>query len=339
MEPEITPESQPEGAAPTKHAPVVIRGTVAQDLEIKTTESGKKVVNVLVAAHHFERDGQKLDADANKWHQATFWNEKAEQAAAQLKKGTRIELTGDQRLTEYDKDGATRTASEIRNPKYEVRSVEIKGMVAKDPELRTTEKGNVIARVLVAADEISKAGQRLDPAENKWHVALYFGDRAKEIAGELKKGMIVGLAGEHQVRTFTDKSNGEEREVSELVSPKVDIRSLEVKGTVAKDPELQFTANEKPYTRILIAADQVSKGAQKLDPEQNKWHYAVCWGDKAKEAVQTFKKGMDVQVTGEQRVSQYERDGRQFTSSELHMPKIEPLQRQQQRTQGQGLSR
>ena len=186
----------------------------------------------------------------------------------------------------------------------------------------------------MAADELSKAGQKLDPAENKWHVALFFGDRAKEIAGELKKNMVVSLAGEHQLRTFKDKTTGEDREISELVSPKVEIRSLEIKGMVAKDPELQFTASEKPFTRILIAADQVARGAQKLDPDQNKWHYAVCWGDKAKEAVQTFKKGMDVQVTGEQRVTEYEREGRQFTSSELHMPKIEPLQRQQQRSQG-----
>jgi single-strand DNA-binding protein len=334
MEPENQPEAQPGGVTQSKQTPVVIRGTVAQDPELRTTESGKKVVNVLVAAHHFERDGQKLSADDNKWHQATFWNEKAERAMAELKKGTRIELVGDQRLTEYEKDGATRTASEIRNPKYEVRSIEIMGMVAKDPELRTTEKGNVVARVLVAADEISKAGQKLDPAENKWHVALYFGDRAKEIAGELKKNMVVALAGEHQVRTFQDRTSGEPREVSELVSPKVEIRSLEIRGTIAKDPELQFTANEKPYARVLVAADEVTRGTQKLDPEQNKWHYAVCWGDKAKEAVQTFKKGMDVQVTGEQRVSQYERDGRQFTASELHMPKIEPLQRQQERSQG-----
>ena len=339
MESEITPDSQPEATATNKYPPVVIRGTVAQDIELKTTESGKTFANVLVAAHHFERDGQKLDSEEHKWHRATFWNEKAEQVVAQLKKGTRIELSGDQHLAEYEKDGATRSASEIRNPKYEVRSIEIKGMVAKDPEIRTTEKGNVIARVLVAADQLSKAGQKLDPEQNKWHVALFFGDRAKEIAVELKKNMIVDIAGEHQVRTFTDKTTGEKREVSELVSPKVDIRSLEIKGTVAKDPELQFTANEKPFTRILIAADQVTKGAQKLDPEQNKWHYAVCWGDKAKEAVQAFKKGMDVQVTGEQRMSQYEREGRQFTSSELHMPKIEPFQRQQQRSQGQGLSR
>jgi single-strand DNA-binding protein len=334
MEPENESEPQPEGAAPAKQVPVVIRGTVAQDPEIRTTESGKKVVNIRVAAHHIERDGQKLDAEENKWHQATFWNEKAERAVDELKKGTRIELAGDQRLTQYEKDGATRTASEIRNPRYEVRSVEIKGMVAKDPELRTTEKGNVVARVLVAADEISKAGQKLDPAENKWHVALFFGDRAKEIPGELKKNMVVALAGEHQVRTFQDRASGEDREVSELVSPKVEIRSLQIKGTVAKDPELQFTASEKPYARILVAADEVSKGAQKLDADQNKWHYAVCWGDKAKEAVETFKKGTDVQVTGEQRVTQYERDGRQFTASELHMPKIEILERQQQRSQG-----
>ena len=133
-------------------------------------------------------------------------------------------------------------------------------MVAKDPELRTTEKGNTIARVLVAADELSKAGQKLDPAENKWHVALFFGDRAKEIAGELKKNMVVSLVGEHQLRTFKDKTTGEDREVSELVSPKVEIRSLEIKGMVAKDPELQFTASEKPFTRILIAADQVARG-------------------------------------------------------------------------------
>jgi single-strand DNA-binding protein len=319
METEIIPESELEGAAPAKQSPVVIRGTVAQEPEIRTTESGKKVLNVLVAAHSIERDGERLDAEQNKWHQATFWNEKAEEAAAQLKKGTRIELSGDQRLVEYEKDGATRTASEIRNPKYEVRSLELKGMVAKDPELRTTANGNTIARVLVAADELSKAGQKLDPAENKWHVALFFGDRAKEVAGELKKNMVVSLAGEHQLRTFKDRSTGEDREVSELVSPKVEIRSLEIKGTVAKDPELQFTASEKPFTRILIAADHVSRGAAKLDPDQNKWHYAVCWGDKAREAVQTFKKGMDVHVTGEQRIAQYEREGRQREhGGELH---------------------
>ena len=102
-------------------------------------------------------------------------------------------------------------------------------------------------------------------------------------------------------------------------------------GTVPPPPQ--------PLARLPVAADRGARGGQKLDPAQNQWHYAVCLGDKAKEAVQTFKKGMDVQVTGEQRVAQYEREGQQFTSSELHMPKIEPLQRQQQRSQGQGLSR
>ena len=29
---------------------------------------------MLVAAHSIEREGQKLDAEQNKWHQATFWN-------------------------------------------------------------------------------------------------------------------------------------------------------------------------------------------------------------------------------------------------------------------------
>ena len=99
MEPETDPESQPEGTTPKKNPPVVIRGTVAQDIELKTTESGKTFVNVLVAAHQFERDGEKLDAEEHKWHRATFWNERAEQAVAQLKKGTRIELSGDQHLS------------------------------------------------------------------------------------------------------------------------------------------------------------------------------------------------------------------------------------------------
>jgi single-strand DNA-binding protein len=335
-------DPQPEGPESDKTtsvpSPVVIRGTVANDLDLRSTDSGRSFVNVRVAAYQMEQGGTRVDiTEDNKWHQATFWNEKAEQAVAELAKGSKIELTGNQKIVSYEKDDATRTASEIRNPVYTVRSIELKGMVAKDPELHVTDNGTVIGRVLVAADDVRKAGQKLSPEENKWHQAVFFGERAKAVTSELKKGMVVHLAGEHQVRSYDDK-DGTARTASEIISPKVDIRSLEIEGTVARDPEVSYTQAGKPFTRVSIAADRVTRGNEALNPDENKWHSAICWGDKALAAAESYKKGMDVRVSGEQRIAQYEgRDGRQHISSELHMPKIEPFQRE--RAQDRSLTR
>jgi single-stranded DNA-binding protein len=333
-------QNSESGTAPKAKLPsIVVKGTVAKDLELHSTPSNKTFVNVLIAAHNV--NGQKIDPEdkTKKWHQATFWNDKADQVMAELAKGSKIQISGQQQLNEYDKDGEKRFSSEIRNPKYEVLTIEVKGTVAKKPELYTNDKGVHIATVLVAADEISKAGKKLEAGEHKWHNAVFFNDRAKEVVDELKKGMVVNLTGEHQMKSFKDKKTGEVREASEIIAPKVEILSLTIRGTITKDLELKVNTNDTPYTRISIAADHVTRGSQTLDADSNKWHQVVCWGDKAKEAVETYKKGMEVMVTGEQRISHFQgrENGQAMTTSEIHMPKIEPFQRQ--RSQAQGIAR
>ena len=112
---------------------------------------------------------------------ATFWNEKPSRRSRSLKKGTWSSSPAISTSSNAEKDGGGHAHRE-RDPEPEVRGPlarDGRGWWPSDPELRTTEKGKTIARVLVAADEISKAGQKIDPSENKWHVALFFGDRAK----------------------------------------------------------------------------------------------------------------------------------------------------------------
>jgi single-strand DNA-binding protein len=93
---------------------VLLIGNLGQDPEIKTLESGKKVVHFTLATNdaYKNNDGQKVEETT--WHNITAWNGLAERAAKFLKKGREVAIDGRLVYRSYeDKKGITKYVTEI----------------------------------------------------------------------------------------------------------------------------------------------------------------------------------------------------------------------------------
>ncbi len=93
---------------------VMLIGNLGQDPEIKTLESGKKVVHFTIATNdaYKNNDGQKVEETT--WHNIVAWNGLAERAGKFLKKGREVAVDGRLVYRSYeDKKGVTKYITEI----------------------------------------------------------------------------------------------------------------------------------------------------------------------------------------------------------------------------------
>jgi single-strand DNA-binding protein len=202
--------------------------------------------------------------------------------------------------------------------------IEAKGRVIRDPETKKTSNGRLLARVTVAADEVSRNGNPIDLEENKWQVAVFWGKEAEEISKGIKKGALVRISGEETSRQYEDR-NGHMKSTTELTAATVEKLEprMEIIGNLVRDPELRTISNGDVMVRISVAADEVKKEGAPLDPSQNKFHTAVFWGEEAKQYADTLKKGAHVQLTGDLVTREYEGKEGPRTSFEIQRGSIQ----------------
>jgi single-stranded DNA-binding protein len=102
----------------------------------------------------------------------------------------------------------------------------------------------------------------------------------------------------------------------------MDNERIAIRGTVTRDPELQTTNKGKIFTRVSLAADEVTIGDRALnikEVQENKYHSVVYWGVAALDKVAEVKQGARVAVVGDHVVRQAEgRDGQMRVFSEIH---------------------
>ena len=78
----------------------------------------------------------------------------------------------------------------------------------------------------------------------------------------------------------------------------MDNERIAIRGTVTRDPELSTTPKGKIYTRINVAADEVTIGGNKVNASENKYQSVVFWGVDAVDKVKEVKQGAQVAVHG-----------------------------------------
>jgi single-strand DNA-binding protein len=71
-----------------------IKGFVGQDPEIKTLESGKKLISLVVATNETFTDKSGESKEVTDWHQLTLWGKLAEIADKHVKKGALVAVEG-----------------------------------------------------------------------------------------------------------------------------------------------------------------------------------------------------------------------------------------------------
>ena len=98
--------------------------------------------------------------------------------------------------------------------------VQIIGHLGKDPEVRHTQTGQMVASMTVATDEsyTSKDGQKVEKTE--WHRVVVWGKQAEFCGKYLTKGRLVYVEGKLQTRKWQDQA-GAERYSTEIIASRV----------------------------------------------------------------------------------------------------------------------
>ena len=109
-------------------------------------------------------------------------------------------------------------------------SIAIMGRLTKDPELKTTQSGNEIARFTVAVDFYNGKEKVAD-----FFPCVAFGKTAANVCRYLTKGSDVGVVGEIHSEKYKDK-NGNDRQSWSVTASKVTFAS-------AKKPHTETTGS------------------------------------------------------------------------------------------------
>ena len=93
---------------------VILLGNVGQDPEVRTLESGVKVVRLRLATTEriFNRQTNE-STDHTEWHTITLWRGLAEVADKFVRKGSQLYIEGRLRSREWEKDGQRHFGIEI----------------------------------------------------------------------------------------------------------------------------------------------------------------------------------------------------------------------------------
>jgi single-strand DNA-binding protein len=88
-----------------------------------------------------------------------------------------------------------------------INKVIIIGNVGRDPEVRYTKSGQVVADLRVATNERWKDKQGNRQEHTEWHSVVLWGQQAEFAQNYAKKGRLVFVEGRLQTRDWTDNQN------------------------------------------------------------------------------------------------------------------------------------
>jgi len=106
---------------------IILVGNVGRDPDIKTTQSGTKVVNLSLATNRRTKDED--GTERTDWHRLTLWDRLAEVSAEWVQKGDRIYIEGRLEYDSYERDG-------VRIPTAEIH---VREMIMLSPPARVAE--------------------------------------------------------------------------------------------------------------------------------------------------------------------------------------------------------
>ena len=98
-----------------------------------------------------------------------------------------------------------------------VNKVFLLGNVGKDPEMRATQSGMVIAQLTLATADRQKdqTGNWVDKTE--WHNLVCFSRTAEIVRDYVKKGTQLYIEGKIQTRSWDDKESGQKKYRTEIL--------------------------------------------------------------------------------------------------------------------------
>ncbi len=110
-----------------------------------------------------------------------------------------------------------------------INRVILRGFVASDPFVRSTEKGRLAKFRLATIEYLTNPNSSQTMEHTEWHNLSCWGEIAEEVDLKVKIGMVVEVEGILRHREWQDQS-GEVRKITEISIGKFAIIEGEVKG-------------------------------------------------------------------------------------------------------------
>lgn len=98
-----------------------------------------------------------------------------------------------------------------------VNKVILVGNVGKDPEIRSTGSGVMVANLTLATSDRQKDAQGTWQDKTEWHNLVAFTRTAEIIRDYVKKGSKLYIEGKIQTRSWDDKETGAKRYRTEII--------------------------------------------------------------------------------------------------------------------------
>ncbi len=95
--------------------------------------------------------------------------------------------------------------------------VQLTGNLGKNPEIKTFENGNRLAKFSLATKETYYNREGEKTTSTHWHNITAWGNIAERVEAELQKGSFISLEGKLATRNYTDKE-GVKKYVTEIIA-------------------------------------------------------------------------------------------------------------------------
>lgn len=91
------------------------------------------------------------------------------------------------------------------------------GNVGKDPDIRTTQGGAIIANFSIATEDRRKDAQGNWQPETEWHNCVAFKRTAEIVRDYVKKGSLLYVEGKNVTESWPDKETGVKRYAHKVI--------------------------------------------------------------------------------------------------------------------------
>src|SRR5215831_8520076 len=112
-----------------------------------------------------------------------------------------------------------------------VNKVILLGNVGKDPEIRSTGGGTMVANFTLATSDRQKDAQGNWQDRTEWHNLVAFTRLAEIIRDYVKKGSKLYVEGKIQTRSWDDKESGQKRYRTEIIVNDISLLSGREEGS------------------------------------------------------------------------------------------------------------
>lgn len=148
-----------------------------------------------------------------------------------------------------------------------VNKVILLGNVGKDPEIRSTGGGTMVANFGLATTERSKDGQGNWQDKTEWHNVVAYGRVAEIIRDYVKKGHKLFIEGRLTTRNWDDKDSGKKMYRTEIIVNDLSLLSGREEGSSGAGGYSRGSSSNSFDQRPPAAQDEYAQSAEISDDD------------------------------------------------------------------------